>query len=255
MDVHEVDGLGLKTQREDPCCLIFCKARDASDKREAWRWSAVALPYIERIRKVGGYSVESDPCVASCDGEDRQTMALADEERQRSLLAADVDVDKPSGSTAEASQGCDQESFIAKSDFLKDVSDDDFDANDFRLSSLAKAFADHQTIEASESRSCRGAPSTHVRMGVYGNLKAALAFSKTCALDRAMKSNQKTGQRPLNPDTMMNSLFVHAKPEDRQAFKEALPWGSQIYAANGAVASLEMDDLKVPNNHENVTLI
>ena len=194
--------------------------------------------------------MESDPCVTSCDGEDRQTMALADEERQRSLLAADVDVDKPSGSTAEASQGCDQESFIAKSDFLKDVSDDDFDANDFRLSSLAKAFADHQTIEASESRSCRGAPSTHVRMGVYGNLKAALAFSKTCALDRAMKSNQKTGQRPLNPDTMMNSLFVHAKPEDRQAFKEALPWGSQIYAANGAVTSLEMDDLKVPNNDE-----
>ena len=133
---------------------------------------------------------------------------------------------------------------------MKDISNDDFDADDFRFSNLAKAFADHQTIQASENRSYQGMPSTHDRMGIYGNLKVALAFSKTCTLDRAMKGNQKTGQRPFNPDTMINNLFVHMKPEDRQAFKEALPWGSQIYAANGAVASLEMDDLKVPNNDE-----
>ena len=40
------------------------------------------------------------------------------------------------------------------------------------------------------------------------------------------------------------------QPEDRQSFKEALPRGSQIYAANGAVTSLQMDALKAPNNDD-----
>ena len=38
--------------------------------------------------------------------------------------------------------------------------------------------------------------------------------------------------------------------EDRQSFKDALQRGSQIYAANGTVASLEMDALKVPDNED-----
>ena len=37
---------------------------------------------------------------------------------------------------------------------------------------------------------------------------------------------------------------------DRQTFKEALPRGSQIYSANGAITSVEMDSLNVPNNDD-----
>ena len=122
---------------------------------------------------------------------------------------------------------------ITKNDFLKEITNDNFDANGFRFRNLAKAFADHQTRELSENRSYPGMPSTHVRMGIYGHLKAALAFSKTCTIDRAMESVKKIGQRPFNPDHLINNLFIHMKREDRQAFKEALPRGSQIYSANG----------------------
>ena len=99
IDVHEVDGVGLSMQREDACYLVFCKSRNMNEKYEAWYWSTVVLPYVERIREVGGYSVENYPCVVNCDGEDRQIMVLANEERQRRLLAANILVDKPSSST------------------------------------------------------------------------------------------------------------------------------------------------------------
>ena len=38
--------------------------------------------------------------------------------------------------------------------------------------------------------------------------------------------------------------------EDRQSFKDALQRGSQTYAANGTVTSLEMGALKVPDNDD-----
>ena len=140
--------------------------------------------------------------------------------------------------------------FITKNNFLKEITNDNFDANGFRFRNLAKAFADHQTRELSENRSYPGMPSTHGRMGIYGHLKAALAFSKTCTIDRAMESVKKIGQRPFNPDHLINNLFIHMKREDRQAFKEALPRGSQVYSANGAITSVEMDSLNVPNNDD-----
>ena len=130
------------------------------------------------------------------------------------------------------------------------MANEDFDAADFRFSDLSKAFADRQTREATKNRSFPGMTPAHVRMGVYGNLRAALAFSKTCAVDRAINCNKKTGQRPFDPDKMIDNLFVPMQPEDRQSFKDALQRGSQIYAANGAVASLEMDDLKAPDNDD-----
>ena len=49
---------------------------------------------------------------------------------------------------------------------------------------------------------------------------------------------------------MIDNLFVPMQPEDRQSFKDALQRGSQIYAANGTVTSLEMDALKVPDNDD-----
>ena len=248
--MYTVDGLGLSMQRKDPCYLVFCKSRNMNEAYDVWYWDTVVMPHIDNIRELAGYNVEDYACVVNCDGEDRQIMGLANEERQRKMLAANVFVDKPSSSTTEITQGCDQELFITKNNYLKSITNEDFDATDFRFRNLSKAFADHQTREATKSRSYPGMTPAHVRMGIYGNLRVALAFSKTCTVDRAINCNKKTGQRPFDPDKMIDNLFVPMQAEDRQSFKDALQRGSQIYAANGTVASLEMDALKVPDNED-----
>ena len=250
LDVHMVDGLGLSMQRNDPCYLVFCKSRSVNDAYEVWYWDTVVMPHIDRIREAAGYNVIDYPCVVNIDGEDRQIMVMANEERQRKMLAANVLVDKPSSSTTEITQGCDQDLFITKNNFLKDLDDEILNADDFRFSNLSQAFADHQTFERTKNIHYPGMTPAHVRMGIYGNLRVALAFTKACTVDRAINCNKKTGQRPFDPDKMIDNLFFRMSPEDRQSFKEALPMGSQIYAENGAVTSQQMDDLKVPNNDD-----
>ena len=64
----------------------------------------------------------------------------------------------------------------------------------------------------------------------------------------------------LFPRSHLSAFLLDAVPSgtstqktaesDRQTFKEALPRGSQIYSANGAITSVEMDSLNVPNNDD-----
>jgi hypothetical protein len=250
IDVHVVDGLGLSMQRGDPCFLVFCKSRNMNDAYESWYWDTVVMPYIDKIRTAANYNVKDYPCAVNCDGEDRQIMVLANEKRQRELVAANVIVDKPSSSTTEITQSCDQELFLTKNNFLKDTNDDQILTDDFRFVNLSNAFAEHQTKEANKNRLYKGISSPHVRQGIFGTLRVAIAFSKTCTLDRAVKCNEVTGQRPFDPDKMINNLFVHMENQDRQHFKVAIPEGSKIYATNGSVTSQEMDDLHVPDNDD-----
>jgi hypothetical protein len=183
-------------------------------------------------------------------------MVLADEARQRRLVAANIIVDKPSSGTTEVIQSADQDLFITKNNYLKSITDADVDINSLRFKNVTAVFAAHQTKMASMygNKAYPGMSSAHVRMGCLGQIRVSLAFSKALTPSCATNSFRKVGHVPFDPNKMIDNLFVHVRKEDRADFLKALPAGIAYYRANGDMPKAKMDELGVPDNDEEIEL-
>ena len=256
IDVHECQGIGVSMRYDEKAYIIFCHDRSLNEAYEIWYQDTIVMPFVESLRKMMDLPASLHVAAVNADGEDRQIMVLADETRQRRLVAANIIVDKPSSGTTEVVQSADQDPFITKNNHLKSITDADVDTASKRFKNVTAVFAAHQTRMASlyGNKNYSGMSSAHVRMGCYGQLRVSMAFSKALSPSCATNSFAKVGHVPFNPNKMIDNLFVHIKTDDRAAFLSALPDGIAYYHAHGEVPNAKMDEWGVPNNDEEIEL-
>jgi hypothetical protein len=256
IDVYEVDGIGLSMGMKDPAFLVFVKSRSMNAAYEDWYTRNVMMKFVSKLRMDYDLPATEYPCSVNADGEDRQVMVFANEELQRDLVVQNISVDKPAASTTEITQMMDQETFITYKNFLRDITDDLVDTQSKRFRNVADAFADHQTKMSDKlgKKAYKGMPPSHVRMGIYGQVRVSTAFSKTCTIDRGVQSFATIGQRPFSATQMLDQLFVHVSEEDRFLFIDALENGADYYEQEGCMPNEIMDLLHVPDNDEEIEL-
>ena len=256
IDVHECQGIGVSMRYDEKAYIVFCHDRSLNEAYEIWYQDTIVMPFVESLRKMTNLPASHHVAAVNADGEDRQIMVLADETRQRRLVAANIIVDKPSSGTTEVVQSADQDPFITKNNHLKSITDADVDTASQRFKNVTAVFAAHQTRMASlyGNKNYSGMSSAHVRMGCYGQMRVSMAFSKALSPSCATNSFAKVGHVPFNPNKMIDNLFVHIKTDDRAAFLSALPDGIAYYHAHGDVPNAKMDEWGVPNNDEEIEL-
>ena len=88
----------------------------------------------------------------------------------------------------------------------------------------------------------KGMTPSHVRMGIFGQVRVSTAFSKTCTIDRGVQSFATIGQRPFSATQMLDQLF------------DALENGADYYEQEGCMPNEIMDLLMVPDNDEEIEL-
>jgi len=256
IDVYECQGIGISMNYVEKAYIVFCHDRSLNDAYESWYQDTIVMPFVESVREMTNLPASHHEAAVNADGEDRQIMVLADENRQRRLVAANIIVDKPSSGTTENVQSADQDPFITKNNHLASITDADVDIKSLRFKNVSAVFAAHQTKMASlhGNLAYPGMSSAHVRMGCYGQIRVSLAFSKALTPSCVTSSFAKVGHVPFDPKKMLDNLFVHVKKDDRAAFLKALPAGISYYRAYGEVSKTKMDEWGVPDNDEEIEL-
>jgi hypothetical protein len=256
IDVYEVDGIGLSMGMKDPAFLVFVKSRMMNAPYEEWYTRYVMMKFVSKLRMDYDLPATEYPCSVNADGEDRQVMVFANEALQRDLVVQNIVVDKPAAATTEITQMMDQETFITYKNFLHDITDDNVDTQSKRFRNVADVFAHHQTKMSAQlgKKAYKGMTPSHVRMGIYGQIRVSTAFSKTCTIDRGVKSFATIGQRPFSATQMLDQLYVHVSEDERFLFIDALENGADYYEIEGCMPNEIMDLLLVPDNDEEIEL-
>ena len=246
IDAYECDGIGLSRKYVgDHVHIVFCKTRSMCEEFYNWYWEKIVLPFIVTVREDNAY-YDNDGNVlhlagVNCDGEDMQIKIFSNPSFQEKLKAQKVIVDKPSASTTEITQACDQELFKTKNNYLKEISDDDVRDDTKRFELVSNIFALHQN-------KYKRMKAEHVRMGIYGLLRLALAWQKTCTPERAVASFKVIGAYPFDPRQVLFQCTAEMTTAEETRILLALEDLTDIYDKNGGLTTSDFDASNIPDN-------
>jgi hypothetical protein len=151
-------------------------------------------------------------------------------------------VDKPSASTTEITQACDQDIFMEGKKEAAKITDDDVDTQGLSFTTMTAILAAHQT------RISKMMPAPHVRMAAYGVCRVQMASQNAYTPPRTKKCFKRIGQHPFNPKVVLSHCTTKLSSDQEKIILASYPALTIQYDEWGTLTSADYDAKGIANN-------
>ena len=240
IDVHEVEPGLLGLNSLDKSNVVFAKDRSMNSAFYQWFWRKVLIPHSVEVRKQ--YHLEDKLFSVNCDGEDTQIDSFSDEEFFKEVTAANIMVDKPSASTTEITQACDQDIFMEGKKEAAKLTDDDIETEGLPFTTMTRILAEHQT------RISKTMPAPHVRMAAFGVCRVQMASQNAYTAPRNKKCFKRIGQYPFNAKVVLSHCTTKLSSAQETVILTSYPALTTQYDEWGTLTAADFDAKGIANN-------
>ena len=240
MDWYEIDAGVFGLNQHDKAHIVFSKTRAMGDAFCEKYWRKIVIPFMVAERE--RYGLDGKMAQVNCDGESSQIDVFATTTIYQEVKEADITVDKPSGSTTEITQACDQELFIEMKKENKKYDDSDVDIDSPEFKCITTILAKHQT------KTKKLMPPAHVRQAAFGLMRVRMAAQNALTGPRARRSFVKIGQWPFDKKKVLQQCTTKLTVDQEAAIFAALPKLTSQYDSFGELVQKNFDDANIFNN-------
>ena len=240
IDVHDVAAGLLGLNDNDKSYVVFAKDRSMNTEFYKWYWRSVILPHSIEVRKK--YGLEGKLLCTNCDGEDQQIDCFSDDAFFQEVKQANVMTDKPSASTTEITQACDQDIFKEGKKENSKITDEDVDTDGLPFKTVSAIVALHQ------NRVKKVMSPSHVRMACYGICRVQISSQNAYTVPRNKKCFKRIGQWPYNEKVILSHCTKKLSAVQEKAIFAGIPQLTVLYDKWGTLTTEDFNAAGIPNN-------
>ena len=240
LDWYELPAGAFGLNQHDEAHIVFSKTRSMGDLFSEKYWTEIVVPFVDTER--ARYGLVGKTAEVNCDGESSNIDVFAKPAVYQVIKEANIMVDKPSGSTTEITQACDQELYIEMKKENRKIGDSHVDVDSAEFECITDILAKHQ------NKVQKVMSTAHVRQMSYGLIRARMAGQNALTGPRAMKSFSKIGMWPFNKEKVLGQCTTKLTVDQEAAIFAALPKLTSQYDAFGELVQKDFDDANIFNN-------
>ena len=240
LDWHVIPPGVFGINQHDEAHVVIAKTRAMGDTFCEKYWTGIVVPFVQEERT--RYGLDGQMASVNCDGESAQIDVFTKPKVYDMIKAANIMVDKPSGSTTEITQACDQLIYKEMKKENKKFDDSDVDINSPEFKCITAILADHQNTVG------KAMSTAHVRQAAFGLVRARMAAQNALTGPRATKSFKDIGQYPFNKEKVIRQCTTKLSAQQEKTIFDALPKLTSQYDAFGELVQKDFDDAKIFNN-------
>ena len=241
-DVYEVMGIGIGTDIGSKGYVVFCKTRCGNKGFYRWLNDHFLLPMVQLKKELYGDDA-GDLIWFQLDGEPVQISVYNVPDVLASLKANNIVIGKPSGSTTEITQPCDNSNlFKGPKTSLKNINDSDVMDEVYMLTRL------ESVVKAHEVKCGTKFPPAHKTMFSRGLLRVHMAL-QNCMRPRMIKEAfRNCGIWPLDPVKILSNCKTFMTNVEVNHIVQAIPQLAIIMKRRGYLIESDYDKANIRNN-------